>query len=383
MRTKSKKAISDTEFFPFTIGMIQLVKRFIFPALILGAILTSCGTYKSRIAWTNGPAGSQTLNVHSIPIIKLNKLILIKGQANGVFGYFILDTGAPGLVLNEAYFNGHGISPKRMVTGVNGQVHEAMMTEVYDLKLGEVRFTYQLADVIDLSHIERLRKVKILGLLGVNLFKGVELEIDVQKHRMRIFKVNKEGGRINGPNAGSNPELISMPFTFSGHLIELEAKINNKPCRIAFDSGSEVLLLDKNMVDKEHIYTGLLSNQTLLSTDGEQPTVEVRKLDSILVGLNLKNIKTVLTDFNKMRSLSFRVNGLIGYDLMAAGVITINLNTRVLRIAPYNVDPNTPVAQAFISESKLPLRSVATRATEDGPTVPRVESSNFDSHNRF
>ncbi|HKL40916.1 MAG TPA: hypothetical protein VJ894_09560, partial [Cryomorphaceae bacterium] len=170
-----------------------------------------------------------------------------------------------------------------------------------------------------------------------------ELEIDLHRHLIKIFKLNKDGSRIIGVPASTSPNLISMPYTVKGHLIELEARINDKSYSIAFDSGSEVLLLDKNTVDKEQIHTNLLFSKTLLTSCGLQTDMEIRQLDSICVGLNLNDIKTVLTDFNKIRSQSFKVNGLIGYDLIAAGVVTINFNTRILQILPYNTDSFIPV----------------------------------------
>lgn len=168
--------------------------------------------------------------------------------------------------------------------------------------------------------------------MGVNLFKGVELEIDLHRHLMKIFKLNKDRSRIIEVPASTSPNLISMPYTVNGHLIELEARINDKWYSIAFDSGSEVLLLAQSTVEKERIHTSLLFSQTLLTSCGLQTDMEIRQLYSICVGLNLNDIKTVLTDLNKIRSQSFKVNGLIGYDLIAAGVVTINFNTRILQI---------------------------------------------------
>ncbi len=299
-----------------------------------GLLFTSCGVH-SEIYWSEESSVEENLSPLQIPLYKLSKLILIKGEVRGESGYFIFDTGAPGLVLNEAHFEDYELDPTRKVTGVNGQLHDARILYVRNLKLGEVAFKQQTADLIDLSHIEKKRNVKILGLLGVDLFRGVELEIDLHKHILKIFKTDKDGNRLYANAPKYRSDLISMPFKYSGALIELQAEINSQLYRIAFDTGSETLLLDKNLVVRDKIYTSLISNQTLLSTDGSKSGIEIRQLENIKIGLNLKKVTTLTTDFKKLRSHGINVDGLIGYDLLASGIVTINFRNRVLHIQPY------------------------------------------------
>ena len=304
--------------------------------LYFGSLLfTSCGVY-NEIYWTEESSVEASFSPLQIPLYKLNKLILIKGEVRGESGYFIFDTGAPGLVLNEAHFEEYQLDPTRKMIGVNGQLHDAQIMYVRNLKLGEVAFKQQNADVIDLSHIEKKRNVKILGLLGVDLFRGVELEIDLHKHVLKIFKIDKDGNRLYAKAPKYSANLISMPFKYSGALIELQAEINNQSYRIAFDTGSETLLLDKNLVLRHNIHTSLISNQNLLSTDGVKSGIEIRQLENIKIGLNLKKVTTLTTDFKKLRSHGINVDGLIGYDLVASGIVTINFKNRILQIQPYN-----------------------------------------------
>jgi predicted aspartyl protease len=308
-------------------------------SMMLGLCLSSflfisCGV-QSEIYWTEESTVEESFSPLQIQLYKLNKLILIKGEVRGESGYFIFDTGAPGLVLNEAHFEDYQLDPTRNVIGVNGELHDAHILYVRSLKLGTVAFKHQTADVINLSHIEKKRNVKILGLLGVNLFRGDELEIDLQKHILKIFKTDKEGNRLYADTPKHQSDLISMPFKYSGALIELQAEINHQSYRIAFDTGSETLLLDKKLVMRDSIRTSLISKKSLLSTDGSRSGVEIRQLENIKIGLNLKQVTTVTTDFKILRSNGLDVDGFIGYDLMASGVITINFRTRLIHINPY------------------------------------------------
>lgn len=292
-------------------------------------ILSSCSSLQTNVYWSESNATKERSFVR-IPIYKLNRLILIKGQANGETGYFIFDTGAPGLILNEAHFDDYMLDPERSITGVNGEVHEAKTLHVHNLTLGAVKFKYQNADIVDLSHIERKRNVKILGLLGVSLFKGLEIEIDLKKHLLTVHKTSKED------NEHDLLQGITMPFKYNGSLIEIEGHINDKSYRIAFDTGAETLLIDERLLSRDNIPTKILSSNQLLSTDGSRSDIVIRQLEKINVGLNLNEVNMVARDLHKLRSFGLHVDGLIGYDLLAAGVISINFSTRHIHITPYH-----------------------------------------------
>ncbi len=301
-------------------------------AFIWTIMLSGCASYKSEVSW---PDASGEIHVHTIPIYKLNKTILVKGEVDGVKGYFIFDTGAPGLVLNQAHFDDYEIDPTRKATGVNGSARDVKIKYVYNLKLSQVNFRQQRADVIDLSHLEKNGDVKILGLLGVKLFAGVELEIDLRKHLLSIYNLDENGFRLNNPNQLKESGNVMMPFKYSGALIELQAEINNQVYRIAFDTGAETLLLDKKLVARDNIQTRFISERKLLSTDGSRSSIEIREIEHIKIGLNLERLPMVMTNLRRLRSYGLNVDGLIGYDLMASGIVTINFKNRFLQIQPY------------------------------------------------
>lgn len=298
-------------------------------------LLCSCSVNRSAVSWPEENTENESSTFHSIPLYKAGKLILVKGEVNGKHGYLIFDTGAPGLVLNDHYFKNCKADPSRQVTGVNGQIHPARVITASNLKLGNLGFKRQLADVMDLSHIEEKRNVKILGLMGVSLLQGEELEIDLQKKVLRVFKTDKNGLRMQPKVAAENKGLITVPFRYSGHLIELEAKINNRPYRIAFDTGSEILLFDKYALLKDKIQTSILKKQELLSTGGSSSGIEIRELGEIDLGVILKKVTTVAVDLKSLRGFGLYVDGFIGYDLMASGVVTINFKKRIVQIQPF------------------------------------------------
>ena len=58
----------------------------------------------------------------TIPFTRAGNLILVRTSADTATGYFVLDTGAPGLVLNITYFRGYAGSASPDGGGVTGDV---------------------------------------------------------------------------------------------------------------------------------------------------------------------------------------------------------------------------------------------------------------------
>lgn len=299
-------------------------------ALLVMIMLSSCGSWHSQIVWQTSPSADESVQI--IKLVQSNKLVLIEGEADGETGYFIFDTGAPGLVLNVAHFQDYWTDPKNTVTGVNGEVHQARKRTTKELRLGAVNFHKQWADVIDLSHIERSRNIKILGLLGVNLFRGEKMEIDLKNRELRLIRINKD----ESPGFTPVVEKILMPWQYHGNLITLKARINDRIYRIAFDTGSETLLMDKSVLTRDNIQSSLLSTKNLLGTDGSGSAIEVRELDKIRIGVSLNKVKMIATDLKRLHDHGLSVDGLIGYDLLAFGIVSIDFNNHTLQISPYD-----------------------------------------------
>ena len=318
---------------------LVVLQKLIAVLLLFAGISTGCTSTRSQVIWPEVYTETDTTSVKTIPIMQSNRLILVKGEADGVQGYFIFDTGAPGLVLNQAHFKDYWVDPSRSVTGVNGETQPSKQRTTRLLKIGEVAFKKQWADVIDLSHIERKRQVKILGLLGVELFKDERIEIDLRKKELRLFRNTGSSKPYDAVKENKTDGRVTLPIRFNGDLITLEASIDNRRLKIAFDTGSETLLLDKNIVTRYGIKTRLLAIKSLLSTDGTKREVRISQLQEIQIGVRLKQIQTMVTDLKTLKTYGLGVDGLIGFDLLNSGVVSIDFNSMLLQLTPYQEMP--------------------------------------------
>src|SRR5437016_1305725 len=87
---------------------------------------------------TIGPIiSSDSINCIS-PFTRMGNLILIRAKADTATGFFVLDTGAPGLVLNITYFRHYPASAPTDGGGITGST-TASRTLVDSFRLGPVK----------------------------------------------------------------------------------------------------------------------------------------------------------------------------------------------------------------------------------------------------
>ncbi len=116
--------------------------------------------------------------------------MLLELKADSLSGNFILDTGAPHLVLNKTYFRNYPTFGAVYASGITGSVEPGAEIRLGKLDFGGLYFEDVDADMISLSHLEEKKGVRILGLLGLNLFKNLEMLIDIEQSTLTLYRLN-------------------------------------------------------------------------------------------------------------------------------------------------------------------------------------------------
>jgi hypothetical protein len=126
-----------------------------------------------------------------LPFSRAGNLIVIQAKADTTLGNFILDTGAPNLVLNLTYFRNYASTNKDGEGGGITGGAATSQTNVVKFFLGPVKYYKVEADLVNLGHIENSKGIKILGLLGMQLFKQFEMIIDYEKSLIYLHLISK------------------------------------------------------------------------------------------------------------------------------------------------------------------------------------------------
>ena len=177
--------------------MNRLLTYFIlvFIAIVSVAKASESSLQPARLSFPD--AEKLTENTVRIPFQTVDHLIVIKALANGREGNFIIDTGSETLVLNEVHFKNYDARRYRTTSGVNSVIDKAYLKKLDTLLLEGFSVDNILADVIDLSHIEKSKKMELFGIIGYSVLKDYEVFIDFYLKQITLFKTDAEGNRTD------------------------------------------------------------------------------------------------------------------------------------------------------------------------------------------
>ncbi len=270
-----------------------------------------------------------------LPMKNIGNLIIVEAVVDGIRGNFIFDTGAPYLVLNQTYFRDYEEVPDMMATDVNGNQLNQKVTRVNKLKMLGMYYDNVEADVSDLSVIENRLGVQILGLLGVNLFMRMEIEIDFKGEQIIIYRVDRSGRRLDQPYEPKINEY-RIPFELSNNAILVKAKINDQALTFCIDSGAEAILLNNDLPAPAYQDIRIIRRSTLLGAGNSRSEVLLGAIRCIDIGMSLSNRQVLIADLEAIgQAYGKHIEGFIGYDLLKEGSLCINFKTQELILNVY------------------------------------------------
>lgn len=270
-----------------------------------------------------------------IPLISVGKLLIIEAEIDSLVGNFIFDTGAPCLVLNRTYFRNYNQVEGYYASGINGKMGEAQSADVGKLSFRGINYENIDADVADLSQIENARNIKILGLMGLNLFKSFEIEIDLRQSILRLKSCDKKGEPIKASN--TNYDLVN-PLTIYDNTLFTNCEIAGKKLVFGFDTGAEINALDIESGDAILSTIRITGRSTLTGTGTETVEIILGRLNDFKIGkLELLGMLTIITKLEDISDAYGRkLDGVLGYDFLARGRVKINVRKKELSFALYD-----------------------------------------------
>ena len=264
-------------------------------------------------------------NTLIVPIKRAGNLIIIEAQVDSLQGNFILDTGAPYLVLNTTYFRDAPKIDEQEAGGINGASSGTFTTIVRNFSILDLHYPKLTADVTDLSALENGRHIKILGLLGTRLFSKFAITIDLFHSVLYIHKLDEHGNIHQGEQIFDQPQLKTS-FKYSGDVIYLKGAINDNPMWFAFDTGAEINLLDYSHSKKMVSSMELVNRAKLTGVGGSKFEVITAKFDKLTIGdQQFYGNRILITNLEKMGNFyNQSIDGILGYDFFVRGIFTIN-----------------------------------------------------------
>ncbi|MBI1183671.1 hypothetical protein GC194_05345 [bacterium] len=257
-----------------------------------------------------------------IPFSRAGNLIIVSGKIGNETGNFILDTGAPYLVLNETYFNGESETAQR-AGGINGNT-ERKTTVVDTLAIMGHQWVDVEADVVSLAAVENSKNIKILGLLGVALFQEYELTINYALSQLYLSKMVK--GVATDSLARLNTELLfTEKLQIRNNHLFVTINIGNKKLLTCIDSGAEACVLHNKQPDE--VWENLeIKGRFVMSGVGGKTEVLRASIASMQLGdESIRNVQAVVTNLDNLsEAYGANLDCILGYTMLSGYVVTFN-----------------------------------------------------------
>lgn len=244
-----------------------------------------------------------------IPLYINSGLPFVAAGAGELAGRYILDTGAPLLILNQP---AHASSTTQEASGVAGAFATTLF-EVPEFYWRAAKRKSVPALTADLSHIETMVKHSVTGIIGYDLLKDSELLLDYKNQQAMVLDSKKSEWY-------KTAALHILPFTLQAHLPVIEVQIGQHILRLALDTGAGINLIDQRYAD--------LLPATALVWLGEENLQGVdqninRGATALLTDLNIgdapaPDMKVLFTDLSLFRSKTAPpIDGLLGYPFFS------------------------------------------------------------------
>jgi len=185
-----------------------------------------------------------------VPFNRIGNLILIQAKADSVEGNFIFDTGAAQVLLNRTYFRDYPVRVQADVeqAGVTGAGGALSRTTIGRLELGTLNYRNQEVDLGELYHLENTRGIKILGLLGMSLFRDCEVLIDYENNLLYINRVRRRESVLYAAQVLRDaPGYTEFPIEIKENYILLSTEVGGRKLQFVMDSGAEASVLDSRL----------------------------------------------------------------------------------------------------------------------------------------
>ena len=244
-----------------------------------------------------------------------DRLIFIEATLNGKFGKYILDTGAPMLMVNAK-----PEKPTSKISSISKSC-KAELIQVEEFNWGGTTNKSVDAIAFDMTDLEKITGEEIDGLIGQNMFSNYELYLDIANRKVQLHRAYRS--KLHKHNKPST----KIPFTFHDHLPVITIKIDGKKYRFGIDTGAEVNVMDKSLAEK--LPKDFLKNMVvdnLQGVDGKPQFVKTASLNNFEVKENTySDYRFFLMDLEHLQTEdSTQLDGILGFPFFEKNAISIN-----------------------------------------------------------
>ncbi|MEM1321628.1 MAG: aspartyl protease family protein [Bacteroidota bacterium] len=288
--------------------------------------LANVGPTAPALAFQQLAKASYQSSIH-IPLKRVGNLFFIEARIDDRIGNFVLDLGAPYLVLNSTYFRDYKVDERYTSGTLLSEADYVKRIKVKRLELNGLQLDNLSADVTDLGQIENQKDIKILGLLGVALFEDYLFDLDVLNKQLVLHK--------NWETVDVDAEMVlKAPIVVQNNVISLKAKCQKVTLYLSLDTGSEKNIIDNKLPQKVYNQMKILKTSTIRDGNGKKTEALLTVMDGIFVEeIKLRKMYTIVLNLKTLsRAYGRRIDGMLGYPFFSLGRVFIDFKDKKLSV---------------------------------------------------
>lgn len=249
-------------------------------------------------------------------------IIYVKASLNGKKEDFILDSGAPLLILNGDHQISDSITKTaEKVHGVGGAA-ETGITHIKSFDWNGLQINDADVMTMSLKHLKN-KRTSFAGLIGYDIFKNYQLTFDYRAKKITAVRAD-----LLQPDSTA---LATVSSEIKGHLPVFTMKIDNKTYRMALDCGAGGNLLYARYVPELDKQVKNLKKANLAGAGSDKVKARSGKISNVVIGgVSYKDMSFAFEDetldqLNQGYNLG--IDGLLGYEFLKQHVTSINFKT--------------------------------------------------------
>jgi hypothetical protein len=263
-----------------------------------------------------------TKEIITVPVqLSENNMLIAEAKINGKVRKFIIDSGAPSLILNSKHAKSEKAdsiknSAALGAQGVNSSISGMDITKIPEFDLYGIKIKNQDVLTMDLSHLERALGIEIYGLIGYQVYKDYDMLFDYENNTVVFIQPDHTSDYLK--NNYNQNTIAETPIEMRQHIPYVQGTIENQTLTFGIDNGAGSNLISESFWE-------LLKKQVKnvetaeLKGAGESRDVKSGILKEIIIGnKKFENTQTVFNDISHLNTgKEASLDGLIGYEILS------------------------------------------------------------------
>ena len=267
---------------------------------------------------------------------KVKRMILVEAQIDDQEGYFLIDTGADDLILNDVHFKEYdSIENLGNYKDINGRKKQVEYLFVDSFRWGSLSRSEFYVQQLDFSAVENVFEKKILGLIGFEVFKDFEMIIDYDLQEIILSQLDEKGNPLS-PAIEATPSY-SLNFFMNEHIPTLKANFGGEQVvKVGVDSGSSINILDKKW-KKDLVEASHRKNKIrFLGANASRKVREYYTVYQVDVQdqFAIRYWKAAIGKLGHFEKTQIFIDGIMGINFFEIGRVGINYRQQKIHVWP-------------------------------------------------